>query len=189
LILVLLGLFSSIVDEVVATMTYWNKVSLASLYCVDVRSGVDEGPVSVWSIRSVGSLQILVAVVVVVFIEGSSQMAFFTAISTFSCGLFYCKVWHLQYSVLMVKDCKPVLLGGFLQPMFFQWVLDLVVSGEWILRSSKPCIARVFAGVPFLCRLFSVFFNLRQAMDDQRKKMTVLNFNVLLLIFLDVILC
>jgi hypothetical protein len=117
-------------------------------------------------------------------------MAFFTAISTSSCGLFYCMVWHLQYSVMMVKDCKTMLLGGFLLPMFFQWVLDLVSSNECILRSSKhctaalqkkkPCMARMFVGVPFLSYLLNVFFNLRQAMDDQRKKMTILNFNVLL---------
>ena len=38
------------------------------------------------------------------------------------------KVQNLQHSVLMVKNCKPVLLGEFLQPMLIQWILDLVVS-------------------------------------------------------------
>ena len=80
----------------------------------------------------------------------------------------------------MVKDSKPVFLRGFLQPMFFQWILDLVVSDEWILWPSKPCMARVFVGVSFLCCLFSMFFNLRRVMDDQRKNMIVLIFNVLL---------
>ena len=99
------------------------------------------------------------------FIRGSSQLALFTVISTSSFDLFYCKVWHLQYSDLIVKDRKHVFLGGFIWPMFFQWVLDLVVSDKWILRSSNY-MARVYAGVPFLCCLFSAFFNLRQAMDD-----------------------
>jgi hypothetical protein len=71
----------------------------------------------------------------------------------------------------MVKDCKSVFLREFLWPIFFPWVIDFVVSDEWILRSSKPCMARVFAGVPFLCCLFSAFFNLQQAMGDQRTKM------------------
>ena len=72
-------------------------------------------------------------------------------------------------------------LRGFLKPIFFQWVIDLVVISEWLLWSSKPCSARMFVGVPFLYRhLFSVIFKLRQAMDDPRKKMTDLIFYVLL---------
>jgi hypothetical protein len=43
----------------------------------------------------------------------------------------------------MVKNCKSVFLREFLWPMFFQWVIDFVVSDEWILRSSKPSMARV----------------------------------------------
>jgi len=59
--------------------------------------------------------------------------------------------------------------GRFLQPIFFKWVLDLVVSSEWLLRSSKPCLARMFADVPFLyC----------QAVDERRKKTTDLIFDV-----------
>jgi hypothetical protein len=36
LIFVLIGLVSGIIDEVVATMTHWNKVSLSYPYLVDV---------------------------------------------------------------------------------------------------------------------------------------------------------
>jgi hypothetical protein len=93
LILALLGLVFGIIDEVVWTMTRWNKVSPAFPYLAVVRSGVGEGPVRVWSVRSVGSLQILVAVHK--FIKESSQMVFFTSILTSSFGPFYCKVWHL----------------------------------------------------------------------------------------------
>ena len=82
----------------------------------------------------------------------------------------------------MVKDSTRVFLGGFLQMMFFQWILDLIVSDEWILRCSKPCMARVFVGVPFVCCCLSAFFQSLTAMDDQMKKMTSLIFNVLLLI-------
>jgi hypothetical protein len=51
--------------------------------------------------------------------------------------------------------------------MFFQWVLDLIVSGKWLLQSSKPYLARVFVSFPFLCYLFSAIFKIWQAMDDQ----------------------
>ena len=71
------------------------------------------------------------------------------AISTSSFNLFGDKIQFLQPSVLMMKDCKPVLLGVFPQPMFFQQLLDLVVSNEWFLRLSKPRVVMMFAGVPF----------------------------------------
>ena len=89
-------------------------------------------------------------------ITGSNWLAFDVAILTSSFGLFDRKVQNLQYSVFMVKHCKPVFLEGFLQPMFFQWILDLAISNEWILWSSKPCLARVFAGGPFLFVVFAV---------------------------------
>jgi len=95
-------------------------------------------------------------------------------------GLLYSKIRYLQNSVLMVNDCKPTSLRGFLEPMFFQWFLGLVVSNEWLLRSSKAYLVRVFAGVPFLCCLFSAIFNLLQAVDDRSKKMTILIFDVFL---------
>jgi len=170
--------------KVVATMKHSNNVSPASPYLIDIRFGVDEGPMKICSVRSVG-FEILVAVGV--FIRGNNQLALFTIISTSSYVLFYCKVWRLQFSDLMMKDGKPAFLGGFLQPIYFQCVLDLVVSNERILRSSKPCMAREIASVPFRWCLFGAFFNLRQARNDQRKKMTGLIFNVLL--FLVVILC
>jgi hypothetical protein len=71
-------------------------------------------------------------------------------------------------------------LGGFLQPMFFQSILVLVVRGKCFLWSSKPCLARVFACVPFLHCLWSVIFKLWQIVDVRRKKTTDLVFNVLL---------
>jgi len=37
----------------------------------------------------------------------------------------------------------------FRQLMFFQQLLDLVVSSEWFLRLSKPRVVMMFAGVPF----------------------------------------
>jgi hypothetical protein len=51
-------------------------------------------------------------------IRESTWLAFDAAILTSSFGLFYRKVQDLQYSVLMVNDCKPVFLEKFLQPMF-----------------------------------------------------------------------
>jgi hypothetical protein len=72
--------------------------------------------------------------------------------------------------------CKPVFFGGLLQPIFFPWVLDLIVISKWLLRPSKPCLSRMFAGVLFLYHLFSAIFKLQQAAGDQRKKMTDLIF-------------
>ena len=70
---------------------------------------------------------------------------------------------------LMVKDCKPASFGGFLQPMFFKWVLDLVICGEWLFRSSKPCLTRVFAGVLFLCCLHVQYY-LQTSVGSGRSK-------------------
>ena len=92
------------------------------------------------------------------------------AISTSSFDLVGDKIRFLQPSVLVVKDCKPVLLGVFPQPMFFQRLLDLVASSEWFLRSSKPCVAMVFACVPFPYCLFSVIFKLWWTTNNRMKK-------------------
>jgi hypothetical protein len=107
-------------------------------------------------------------VAVDVLIRESSWLAFDVAISTSSFGLFYCMVWNLQHFVLIVKDCKSMFLGEFLQLMLFQWIVDLVVSSEWILWSPKTCLAMVFAGGPFLCCLCSAIFKLYQAVDVQK---------------------
>ena len=117
---------------------------------------------------------------VVVLIRESNWLAFDEAISTSSFGLFYHKVRNLRHSVLMVKDCTSVFLGGFLQPIFFQLILDLVVCSECSFRSSKPCMARMFAGGPFLCCLCSAIFKLRRAVDVRKNKMTDLVFDILL---------
>jgi len=79
-----------------------------------------------------------------------------TKLNPISFGMFYCKVCHLQQSVLMVKDCSAA--SGFcgLQSIVY--------------------MAKVFIGVFFLCRCFIIIFNLWQAMDDHRKKLTVLVF-------------
>ena len=102
------------------------------------------------------------------------------AISTSSFDLFCDKIWFLQPSVLVVKDCKPVLLGVFPQPIFFQRLLDLVASREWFSRFSKPCVAMTFVGVPFPYCLFSVFFKLRWTAHNQMKKTTRELFGVIL---------
>ena len=54
------------------------------------------------------------------------------ATSTSSLDLFCDKIRFLQPSVLVVKDYKPMLLV-FLQPIFFQWLLDLVVSSKRVV--------------------------------------------------------
>ena len=118
-------------------MTLWNKVSPAFPYLDDVRFGADDGQVRVSSARSEGSLQIFA---VGVSVRRCSWLSFVVAISTSSFDLFGDKIRFLQPSILVVKDCKPVLLEVFLRPMFFLRVLDLVVSSKWFLRSSKPCV-------------------------------------------------
>ena len=63
---------------------------------------------------------------------------------------------------MVVKDYKSMLLV-FLQPIFFQWLLDLVVSSERVVF----VVFKVLCGVD-VCRclfpllpFFSVFFKLR----------------------------
>jgi hypothetical protein len=61
-----------------------------------------------------------------------------------------CSLLDLGVNWCVYREKQPVgsLHGDFdlfLLPMFFQGILDLVVSDdEWILRSSKPCMAREF---------------------------------------------
>ncbi|CAL5059187.1 unnamed protein product [Urochloa decumbens] len=143
---------------VAATMTLWNKVSPAFPYLDDVRSGGDEGPVRVGSAGSVGSLQTFA---VCVSIRRCSWLSFGVATTTSSFGLFCDMIWFPQLSGMAVKDCKLALRWVFPQPMFFQRLLDLVVSSEWFMRSSKP-LAMAFAGAPFPCCHFSAFFKSRR---------------------------
>ena len=103
--------FSSDIDEVVATMTFWNNVSPAFFYLDDIRSGADDGQVRVSSARSESSLQIFA---VGVSVRRCSWLSFVVAISTSSFDLFGDKIRFLQPSILVVKDCKSVLFGVFL---------------------------------------------------------------------------
>jgi hypothetical protein len=104
---------------VVATMTFWNKVSPVFFYLDDVRSGADDDQVRVSSARFEGSLQIFA---VGVSVSRCSWLSFVVAITTSSFDLFGDKIWFLQPSVLVVKDCKPVLLGVFPQADVFSAV-------------------------------------------------------------------
>jgi hypothetical protein len=70
------------------------------------------------------------------------------ATSTSSFVVFCGKTWYLQPSGMVVKDGKPMLRGVSPQPIFDRRLLDLVIRGEWLLRSSKPCMVMSFAGVP-----------------------------------------
>ena len=158
-------------------MACWNKVSPVSPYLDDVRSGAGEGPVRVCVPRSVGSLQILA---VGVSFKEYFWLAFGVATTTSSSVLFCGLSRFLQPSDLVVVDCKLVLLGVMLQPMLLQRLLDLVSRGEWLLRSSKPCVARAFAGFAFFCCWFSAIFNHRRAAYNQRKKKTSMLFIVIL---------
>jgi hypothetical protein len=76
-------------------------------------------------------------------------------ISTSSFGLFYCNVYHLHYSVLMVKVCKPVFLGG---SSFFQWILDLIVSDGWIFAVFKALHGDGVCRCPFPLLSFQCVF-------------------------------
>ena len=104
---------------------FWNKVSSVVFYLDDVRSGADDGQVGVSSVRSEGSLQIFA---VGLSIKRCSWLSFIVATSTSSFDQFCDKIWFLQPAISVVKDCKLVLLGVFLQPMFFLRLLDLIVS-------------------------------------------------------------
>jgi hypothetical protein len=170
-------LVSSDINKVVVKISLWNKVSPASPYLDDVLSSADEGPVRVGSARSVVYLQIFA---VGVFVRRCSWLSFVGAILISFFDLFFIMFRFLQPAGLVMTDCKPALLGVLPQPMFFQRLLDLVVRSGWFLRSSKPCVAMVFAGAPFPCCLSSAFFKLRWTTNFGRKKTTRVLFNVIL---------
>jgi hypothetical protein len=138
-------LVSSDINKVVVKMMLWNKVSSASPYLDDVLSGADEGPVRV----AVG-----------VFVTRCNWLSFVGAVSISFFDMFFVKFRFLQPAGLVMTDCKPALLGVLPQLMFFQRLLDLVVSSRWFLRSSKPCVVMAFACAPFPC-CFSTIFKLR----------------------------
>jgi hypothetical protein len=97
-------------------MALWNKVSPASPYLDDVLSGADEGPVRVVSARTVDSLQIFA---VGVFVRKCSWLSFVVVVLISFFNMFFVKFRFLQPAGLVMKDCKPVLLGVLPQPMFF----------------------------------------------------------------------
>ena len=129
------------------------------------------------SARSESSLHVFA---VGVSIRRCSWLSFVVATSTSSFDIFCDKIRFLQPSVLVAKNCKPVLFGVFPQPMFFLRLLDLVASNECFLRSSKPCVAMAFAGVSFPYCLFSVFFKLQWTTNNRIKKTTRELFGVIL---------
>jgi hypothetical protein len=121
----------------VAIISHLNKVSSVSPYLVNVGCSVGEGPVRVCATRCVVFLWILVAGV---SFQGSLYAIFFFVNRTLAfkgntkqykapqekrklqreCGArssislfiwFYGKVQFLQPTILVVKDCKPMLLG------------------------------------------------------------------------------
>ena len=114
-------------------------------------------------------------------IRRCSWLFFVVATSTSSFDISCDKIRCFQPIVLVVKDCEPILLGVFSQPMFFLRLLDLIVSNEWFLRSSKPCVAMAFAGVSFPYCRFSVFLKLWWTMNNRKKKTTRDLFGVIFL--------
>jgi hypothetical protein len=171
-------LVSSDINKVVVKMTLWNKVSPASPYLDGVLSGTGEGPARVGSARCVDYLQIFA---VGVFVRRCSWLCFVGAVLITFFDLFFVKFRFLQPTGVVMTDCKPALLGVLPQPMFFQRLLDLVVSSGWFLRSSKPCVTMAFAGAPFPCCLSIAFFKLRWTTNFGRKKTTRVHFIVILL--------
>ena len=95
-------------------MTLWNKVFTTFPYLDDIRFGIDKGLIRVGSVRFEGFIEIFV---VDVSIRRCNCLSFVVAISTSSFDLFSDKIQFLQPSVSVVKDCKPVLLGVFPQPI------------------------------------------------------------------------
>ena len=91
---------SGLIVEVVATMIIWNNISPASPYFDDVRSGISEGPVIVWSVQSV-VLQILAFGVCL----PDEAVGWFSMRQSRSLFLsIYNKVRYFQHIVPMVND-------------------------------------------------------------------------------------
>ena len=70
------------------------------------------------------------------------------------------------------EGLQACIAWGVPQPMFFQQFLDLIVSSEWFLRSSKPCVAMAFACVLFPLLSFQCVFKFQWTTNNQLKKMT-----------------
>jgi len=162
---------------VVATMTFLNKVSLAFPYLDDIRYGADDGQVRASSARSEGSLQIFA---VGVSIRRCSWLSFVVVTSTSFFDFFMPQ--YLVSSTLYFRGegLQACIAWGVPQPMFFQQFIDLVVSNEWFLRSSHPCVTMAFAGVLFPLLPFQCVFKFQWTTNNQLKKMTRELFRVIL---------
>lgn len=157
-------------------MMHWNQVSLTSQYLVDVWFDVDGGQVRVWFVD-----QILVAVGV------------FTGKA-----VYLRRFWHLLLVYSIPRSASPTILCAERRRVSLCSLegppADILLVGsrsrnQWWMNFAvfEVLFDEGVAGVPFLYCPFSALFNLGQAMYDQKKKMTVLIFDVLL--FLEVILC
>ena len=88
------------------------------------------------------------------------------AVSTASFDLFCDKIRFLQLSISVVKDCKPVLLRVFPQPMFFQQLLDLVASNRVVFAVFKALCGDYVCRCPFPLLSFQCVF--QATVDDEQ---------------------
>jgi hypothetical protein len=147
----------------VTTITLWNKVSPIFPYLDDIRSGADDGQVRVSSARSEGSLQIFT---VGVSVRRCSWLSFVVAISTL---LSICSTTRFVFFnplCLVVKDCKPVLLWVFPQPMFFHQLLDIVASKRVVFAVFKALCGDDVCRCPFPLLSFQCVF--QATVDDEQ---------------------
>jgi hypothetical protein len=89
----------------------------------------------------------------------------------------YVKIRILLPSILVTKDCMSAFISVLLKPMFFRWLLNLVVSGEWFLRSSKLCLVMTFACAPFSWCLSSAISGGQRSIKRKKGDFRVLHCN------------
>jgi hypothetical protein len=118
-----------------------------------------------------------------VFIRTNSWLALDATVLTFSLDLFYTKVRFFQRSILVIKDYKHTFFIGIsvLVPMFFWWVLDLCCKRYVTFGVFKALHGNVVCRRPFPFYLFFMQFSNSNEVDDRRKKITKLIFDVLLI--------
>jgi hypothetical protein len=165
-------LVSSDINKMVVKMTLWNKVFPDSPY-------LDERPVRVGSARSVDYLQIFA---VGVFIRRCSWLSFVGVVLISFFDLFFVKFRFLQPAGLVMMVCNPALLGVLPQPIFFQRLLDLVVSKDGFC-GLQSLVWRWHLQVPLSLVAFPEHFKLRWTANFARKKTTRVLFNVILFSF------
>jgi hypothetical protein len=157
-------------------MIIWNNISPASSYLDDVRSSIGEGLVRVCSVHLLffrSWLLVYLSEEAIDWLSMRRSRSLLLVNYIARSDIFNTLFWWWRIESLC-------LFGGFLRPMFFKWVLDLIV--RVVFSVFKVIFGKAVCRCPF--SLLSSQCNLQTpaaAVDVRRMKMIDLVFYVLLL--------